>query len=146
MFKAAFYKGQGNLFNRLIRWWDGGPYSHCELVFSDGMSASASYRDGQKVRMKRIEFDAGSWDFVVLPDELEAQARMFFEKTKDMKYDLLGQARFVYAPGRGDKTGYWCSEWIAAALSMPSPWRYGPNGLSDSLLLLQIMGHKQEQP
>ena len=48
--KAAFYKGtrpglQG-IYSRAVRAIDRGPYSHCELVFSDGLSASASYIDG----------------------------------------------------------------------------------------------------
>ena len=48
--RTAFYKGtrpgwQG-IYSRAVRVIDRGPYSHCELVFSDGLSASASYIDG----------------------------------------------------------------------------------------------------
>lgn len=126
---AAFYKGKGNVYNGFIRFWDGGPYSHCELVFSDGLSASASWQDGRKVRGKRIAFNPDHWDFIELPDYLEPAARAYFEKTKGRPYDLIGQIRFLIAPLKGSKHGDWCSEWVPAALGMKDPWRYGPNGL-----------------
>ncbi len=132
-FKLAMYKGKGNLFNALVRYWDGGVYSHCELVFGDGLCASASYRDGQQVRGKQIEFDDDHWDFIDLPDELEAGARRFYEMTEGTGYDLIGQIRFVAAPYHGQEKKFWCSEWIANAIGLTEPWRYGPNGLAASL-------------
>ena len=129
MFRLAMYKGRGNLFNAFIRFWDGGIYSHCELVFSNGISASASYRDGQKVRAKVIEFDDEHWDFVELPSFMEGAALKFLKDTEGKGYDLIGQLRFIAAPLRGQRNKYWCSEWVAAALGMKDPWRYGPNGL-----------------
>ena len=30
--KIAFYKGQGNWLNKIIRWWTKSPYSHAELI------------------------------------------------------------------------------------------------------------------
>lgn len=128
-FGVMFYKAEGRMHNKLIRWWDVGIYSHVELVFSDGMSATASRQDGSRVRMKRIEYDLDRWDFIELPAHLEANARAFFEKTDGLKYDLIGQLRFAFAPYKGRSDRYWCSEWIAEALGMPDPWRYGPNGL-----------------
>jgi len=128
-FRLAFYKAEGGLHNKVIRWWDCGKYSHVELVFSDGMSATATVRDGSQVRMKRINYDPAKWDFIELPASLEAQARHFYAQTKGMKYDLIGQLRFAVAPYKGVRSRYWCSEWVAAALGMADPWRYGPNGL-----------------
>lgn len=142
-FRLAMYKGKGNLFNGLIRYWDSGIYSHCELVFSDGLAASASYRDSQEVRGKMIDFNDGHWDFIVLPDHLEEAARRFFEDTKGTGYDLVGQLRFFYSPLRGQKDKYWCSEWIATALGMTDPWRYGPNGLYAAITDLKIMKDTQ---
>lgn len=132
-FKLAMYKGEGNLFNALVRYWDSGIYSHCELIFSDGLAASASYRDGQQVRGKYIDFNDGHWDFIELPAHLEDNARRFFEKTNGVGYDLIGQVRFFAAPFHGQKKKYWCSEWIASALGMTEPWRYGPNGLNSAI-------------
>src|SRR3546814_7608950 len=37
---------RSGIYSRVTRLVDGGPYSHCELVFSDGLSASASFIDG----------------------------------------------------------------------------------------------------
>lgn len=144
-FRAAFYKGEGNAFNGFIRFWDGGIYSHCELVFSDGMSASASWRDGRQVRLKMIEYDADNWDFIELPPELEESARTFFEQTKGRPYDLVGQIRFLIAPVRGSRKGFWCSEWLAAALGSPEPWRYSPNILYDSLVIRIVLGGTYKQ-
>jgi hypothetical protein len=52
--KIALYKGKKTITDKLISWWDRGLYSHVELVFSDGLCASSSPRDGG-VRMKPIE-------------------------------------------------------------------------------------------
>jgi hypothetical protein len=138
MFRLAMYKGKGNLFNALIRFWDSGAYSHCELVFSDGVCASASYRDDQRVRGKEIYLDMNHWDFVDLPPELEWKARMFFYSTEGAGYDLIGQLRFLASPLHGQQDKYWCSEWIAAALGMKDPWRYGPNGLYAAITSFKV--------
>jgi hypothetical protein len=127
--KLAFYKAKGNLMNALIRWWDAGIYSHCELVFSDGLSASATFRDGRMVRGKYIEYHPDNWDFVELPDSFEAKAREFYKDTEGMPYDLFGQLRFLFAYSKGNSKAFWCSEWVAQALGLREPWRYGPNGL-----------------
>lgn len=139
MFQAAFYKGtrpgfQGN-YNRFIRAWEHGKYSHGELLFSDGMSGSSSLID-KGVRIKRIEYDPERWDFVSLPQHLEPYARDWFETRAGLAgYDLLGQLRFVWMPVRigNNDFRYWCTEAMAAALRMQDPWRYGPNGLAAAL-------------
>lgn len=135
--RVAFHKGGNLIGDKLIKWWDDGPYSHCEVVFSDGLWASASFMDGQKVRGKFIQPSAGNWDFIDLPDRYEQRARAFFALTEGMDYDLLGMARFVIAPLHGFGNKYWCSEWVANALDLREPWRYGPNGLFNVLCTLQ---------
>ena len=97
--KAAFYKGtrpglQG-IYSRAVRWIDRGAYSHCELVFSDGLSGSASYIDGG-VRLKRIDYDDARWDFMTLPDSLEPQARAWFAEHDGRSYDLIGNLSFLF--------------------------------------------------
>ena len=65
--QVAFYKGTrsglSGLFNRLVRWWTRGPYSHCEVVFTDEPSkdggvlcGSSSKLDGG-VRLKFVVLD-----------------------------------------------------------------------------------------
>lgn len=134
--KAAFYKGtrpgwQG-LYSILVRFVDGrGKYSHCELVFSDGMSGSASYIDGG-VRLKRIDYDSDHWDVMDLPADSSAEqyARSWFEFNDGAPYDLAGNLRFVLPFLPDSKKGWFCSEAMADALKLREPWRYGPNGLA----------------
>lgn len=131
MLRAAFYRGtrpglQG-VYSRAVRAIDRGPYSHCELVFSDGISASASWMDGG-VRFKRIDYDPARWDFLLLPPELEGYARDWFEFNAGAPYDLMGNVRFVLPWLADTERGWFCSEALGAALRWREPWRYGPNG------------------
>lgn len=131
--KIAFYTGTrpglAGIYNRMVRWWESGPCSHVELVFSDGWCASSSLSDGG-VRFKHIEFDPSRWEIIDLGNLFkEDDARQWFvQRVKEgAKYDLLGQLHFLVAPIHGDKDRYWCSEAVAAALGIQDPWRYGPN-------------------
>jgi hypothetical protein len=139
MFRAAFYKGTrpgiAGLYNRLIRFWEPGDYSHVELIFSDGLSGSSSLIDGG-VRLKPIDFDDGKWDFIDLPASFEEKARQWFENHIGCKYDLLGQFHFVLSPVKGQNDKYWCNEAVLYALGAPAPWRYGPNATFDLLRFL----------
>lgn len=130
--RAAFYKstrpGVAGLYNKIVRWWSSSIYSHCELAFSDGMSASASFMDGG-VRFKKIDYDPAKWDFVDLPDEMEYGAREWFRMHEGYPYDVLGNIGFVFRPIRGMDGALFCSEAIAAALGYPDPWRYDPGTL-----------------
>lgn len=131
--RAAFYKGtrpgwQG-LYSRAVRAIDRGPYSHCELVFSDGMSASASYID-KGVRFKHIDYSTSNWDFIELPLSMENFAREWFETHDGEPYDLKGNIRFVLPWLSDSAWGWFCSEALGAALGCVEPFRYGPNGLA----------------
>lgn len=134
--RAAFYKGTRpglpGIYNAVVRAWDSGPYSHCELIFSDGMSASASFADGG-VRFKRIGYDPNRWDFIELPDHLEEAARNWFAMHDGKPYDIAGNFGFVWRPIRGRSGAFFCSEAVAAALGFPEAWRYSPNGLASAL-------------
>ena len=138
MFRAAFYKstrpGLAGLYNRLVRWWCAGPYSHVELIFSDGMAASASFADGG-VRFKRIDFDPERWDFIELPSHLEPAARAWFVGNVSRRYDLLGNLGFAWRPVCGEEGAFFCSEACAAAVGIPAAWRYDPNALASALTI-----------
>jgi hypothetical protein len=137
--RATFYKatrpGLAGLYNRIVRWWISGPYSHVELIFSDGMAASASFMDGG-VRFKQIDFDPEHWDFVDLPAELEPAARAWFVANEGKPYDLLGNVGFVWRPIRGRTGAYFCDEAMLAALGVQDPWRFDPCGAYTIALLL----------
>lgn len=136
--KVAFYKGTkpglAGVFNLAVRWWTGGPYSHCELVvaeYSDGSCScwsSANLDDG--VRKKVITFDPAVWDFIEVPDSLKGRAVAWFFDHDGDGYDTLGLFGFVGPRGDGDKGKWWCSEALAASLGFEDPWRYDPNTLA----------------
>lgn len=135
MILAAFYKGTrpglAAIYSVGVRMIDRGPYSHCELVFSDGVSASASFID-DGVRFKRIDYDPANWDFLEIPDPtgaIERFARAWFEKHKGYKYALIGNLHFILGFLRDSETRKFCSEALAASLGLSDAWRYGPNGL-----------------
>lgn len=131
--RLALYKatrpGLQGIYSRVVRWVDGGKYSHCEILFSDGMSASSSFIDGG-VRFKQIDYDPEHWDFIDLPASMEPQAREWFEQHEGARYDLIGNLKFLLWFVPHSKSRWFCSEAIAAALGMPDPWRYGPSGLA----------------
>jgi hypothetical protein len=133
--KLACYKGKrggtAGFFDAAVRWWTRGPYSHVELVFSDGVSASSSMRDGG-VRFKEIEYHPDRWDFVEIDGD-EKAARAWFTANEGARYDWLGLFGFVWRPGNGKGRRWFCSEAIAAALGMKDPWRFCPNTLSAAL-------------
>lgn len=129
MFQIAFYKGTHSgvpgIYNRGVRWWTQSKYSHCELIFSDGMSASSSYMDGG-VRFKRIDYDPANWDIITLPSHLEAKAREWFVAHDGNPYDLWGNVHFVLSPVKHKSSAWFCSEAAAAALGFADAWRYDP--------------------
>lgn len=129
--KVAFYTatrpGWQGLYSRLVRWIDKGRFSHCEVIFSDGMCASASYLDGG-VRFKRIEFDESHWEIIEV-DADESRARDWFISHEGDAYDLIGTARFLFGLIPQNPNRWFCSESVAAALGKADAWRFGPCGL-----------------
>ena len=136
MMRAAFYKsvrpGLQGIYSRGVRLVDRGPYSHCELIFSDGLSASASYID-KGVRLKRIDYDPAHWDILDLPGFDEAAARTWCGSRVGHGYDLLGNLRFSFGGVQDDDGKWFCSEALMAALGFAEPWRFGPNGAAAAL-------------
>lgn len=131
-FRMAFYKGtrpgMAGIYNRLVRLRGRGPYSHVELVFSDGMSASSSFSDGG-VRFKAIDYSEDKWDFIELPEAWEEYARTWFAHHYGEKYDVMGNV-FLAVGFFGHSTGkQFCSEAAAAALQIDQAFRLEPNTL-----------------
>jgi hypothetical protein len=131
--KIAFYKstksGIAGLYNRGVRIVTKGHYSHCEIIFSDGISASASFVDGG-VRFKQIDYDPLKWDILELPEHLEANARLWFLAHEGDRYDILGNVHFLIPVVGDDKTKWCCSEACAQALGIDGAWRFHPNLLA----------------
>jgi len=128
--KVAAYKGTRagweGLYNRFVRWWTRGQYSHMELIFSDGVAASSSFIDGG-VRFKKIVFDPANWDFIDLPAELETAARAWFTVNNGKAYDILGELRFFLGPVSAGRDKWFCSAAVMDALGYGDSWRFEPN-------------------
>lgn len=56
-----FYKGEGTIFETLIRWWTKSPYCHSEFLRSDG-SCHSNDRFTQLSRIARFEITLDDWD------------------------------------------------------------------------------------
>ncbi len=119
------------LFNRGVRVWDRTPYSHGELIFSDGMSGSSSFVDGG-VRLKKIIYSSDRWDFFKVEGKDEATARQWFIDHAGQPYDVAGITGCVIGPIPEDKNKSFCTEAIMAALGYSDPWRFRP-GIIPSL-------------
>lgn len=133
----ALYKGTqpglNGLYNRLTRLLDRGPYSHCELILSNGVSASSSLMDGG-VRLKAIQYSTpANWGFMPLPDArgvLQARAQAWFEQHEGERYDLWGNLRFATGFAQDSPDRWFCSEAVMAALGFAEAYRYGPSGMA----------------
>lgn len=138
--KIAFYKGTktglSGVYNRGVRWIESGKYSHCEMIFSNGLSASSSFMDGG-VRFKRIDYSNKSdWDVIDLPWADEERAMAYFKERIGTSYNLRGNVRFLFGFIRGDSRGEFCSEACAGALGLKNPWQVAPNALANIVALI----------
>lgn len=135
--KVAFYKGtrpglQG-IYNRLVRLLDGSKYSHVELLFNDGISASSSYMDGG-VRFKVIEFDSKKWDLFELKGYDSVKAKLFFAEHLGQPYDVMGNIKVIIPWWPHSKTKWHCTEIIAEALGLEASYSFGPKKLFEYLV------------
>ena len=133
MVQVAFYKGRTRFFNKAVAWWTRGPYSHCELIV-DGKSYSASFMDGG-VRVKEITYDPEHWDIVDVPWADAEKAVAWFVAHMGQKYDVIGLVGFVARRVEDDRSKYFCSEAVSAALGFSDGWRFDPNTFYPSLVL-----------
>ena len=119
--KVAFYKGRGDLFNKIVRWWTKSPYSHVELILPDDVTwiRIGPFSSSKLCAIKKEKWDPKNWDFVTLKvtqPQLET-IKEFFERTKGCKYDWWGMIFSHLIPFKIKQRGKWyCSEWIAHAL------------------------------
>lgn len=115
--KLAFYRAEGNYFDKLIRWWTKSKYSHVEIAYGSEWYSS-SYRDNG-VRVKTMNTpNPNSWDYVevdVDEDILEA----VFREHKGKGYDWLGILFTQWIPlNIHQKSKCYCSEFCAEVLQL----------------------------
>ena len=135
--KVAFLKGEG-FTAKLVKWWTKGPYDHCALVFSDGVSFSSSLQKDMYTQFERINFNTAYWDVLDVPmsAEDEHKVRSFCINEMNCRYDWVGIFLSQIIPlGYNSKSKWFCSEVCVAALQKANlllnekPNRVSPNKL-----------------
>ena len=84
--KVAFYKGSGDLLNKIVRWWTKSPYSHAELILPDGVTwiRIGPFSSSKLSAIKKETWVPQNWDFVTLKvteDKVDT-IKEFFERTQ----------------------------------------------------------------
>ena len=121
--KLAFYKAEhGNKLDTWLSWVTWGPYSHVEILFSDGMWCSSSPRDSG-VRYKTID-PLDHWDYRALDvtHKQEQIVRDWCDTKIGLSYDWWGVYSFLI-PFIPQKDNEWfCSEFCVVALQEIGIW------------------------
>lgn len=137
MFLIA-YKGRDSLWDRLIQYWTGYKYSHCELVVND-ISYSSSMQD-KGVRAKSINYTSGNWDIFPITFVDSAKVLNYYQKTKGSKYSysdlVLKQVLNTKFNNRGAR---FCSEWCAEALGIPVSSSLNPGELVELVKYIESL-------
>lgn len=117
--KFAFYKGKGNFVDKMIRIVTHGKYSHCELIFSDGMWFSAdSWENKCRYKDEKL-FNPNNWDFIDF-DYNEKTARMFCDSVEGKEYDYQAIALWLLPDVfRDNREKWYCSEVCNEAVGFP---------------------------
>jgi hypothetical protein len=132
-FKAAFFVGTSpgllSVVDFGIRLATSGPYTHTELVFSDGRSGSSVPGTGVRFTAPgSIDFsDSTQWELLDLTGLDERAAIECFDKNLGNGYDMLGDAHFAIDLIHHARHHDFCSEICAYALGFEEGWRFDPN-------------------
>ena len=111
--RLAFYKGKGDLVDKVIRWWTKSQYSHVEVVVGDTWYSS-SPRDGGVRSMVMKSYNTEHWDIIDYPGVSTVDVFDLFRRTKGDDYDFIGILFSQVLPlGIQSKSKWYCSEWTA---------------------------------
>lgn len=139
----ASYRGSARGLSRIvgvvIRWVTRSEFSHCEIAVLAAEPTggapwfkcySASGMDGG-VRSRYMPLPSERWVLTPLPPEVAGRAYELQKANWLADYDWAGVARFAAAVlFRKEHPKRWfCSEFCAAAMGLPDPWRWTPADL-----------------
>jgi len=117
-----FYKAweAGDFKDKVISIWTFGPYSHTELLFSDGICFSSSWRDdGVGVRYKKIHIIPKNWVCVEVSTTQKQEHQMKewcdVKAAENANYDWCGIIQFVLPFVKQKDEDWYCSEICIAA-------------------------------
>jgi len=153
----AFYRGNGGIVNKIVRWWTKSEYSHAELVMPDGLTwiGISPFKTSKLQSVFKLDYDPKEWEFIsieITEQQLEV-INEFFRATEGCQYDWVGMILSQLLPYNIKRKNKWyCSEWIAYALriSCVIDWRtikiYDRCDLSPAMLyrLLNEVGLNSE--
>jgi hypothetical protein len=144
--ELAFYKGNGTIYDKLIRWYTGNgdpaKFSHVEIVLSrEGENAllfSSSPRDGG-VRQAWRKMTPDNWECITVPIGMnEAVLQEFISLELKSKYDWFGIfGSQILARGWQSRHRWFCSEICARVLGLPRPQSYSPESLRKFVLWIK---------
>lgn len=124
----AFYKGNGDFLNKVVRFFTRSKYSHCAIVAHCMEYSSSSRYGGVYAQRRYIPYDLKEWDLV--PVGIPSQDIVaFYNRTRDCKYDYLGAIGSVFTVFKQKGSRYFCSEWCAECLRLDKPHKYTPDSL-----------------
>lgn len=121
MVKFIFYKANSAKTNKwlhkLIAWRTHGPYSHCEIYFTDSKLRFSADIQTNKCRFKPLQsIDPQHWDTI----DTNLDGNLVFSmcnKYKGAKYDLFGIIfNFILPLNTHDRKNYFCSEVMVKVL------------------------------
>lgn len=147
----AFYKKnapRATFYDKLVAWWTNSDVCHTEIVIDD-YQYSSSPRDGG-VRKVPHRIDHHTWEYLDLEitEKDLLKGLIFFEKTKNCKYDWMGIFGFI-SPFKDREDRYFCSEWSSKFLIIvgvsklfdKEPYRISPARLKCILLNKEYCGN-----
>lgn len=138
--QLIFYKAvNGTIYDKSIAFYTRGKYSHCEILFSDGVCFSASPRDGG-TRFKVIEVES-HWDRIAVGTSHEDEVWQWCARQVGKPYDWLGILGLSLNYRNSDKKKWYCSEVCVTALRRVGLLDVRPN-LSPNALYRRIMSRK----
>ncbi len=153
--KIAFYKGEGDFLNKIVRWWTNSIYSHAELVLPDGITwvGISPFLKSKVAKRQKLLYEYEEWDFIsidITQEQLDIIME-FYQYTEGQGYDWIGMLLSQFLPCKiKHKKRWYCSEWIAYALRISCifDWRiikiYDRKDLSPSVLHDLVKGVKNE--
>lgn len=137
---VIFYVAKyGNYVDKLVSWFTFGPYSHCEIRFSNKECFSSSKRD-KGTRFKNIYFIPSHWRIVHIRASLEKEQEIYdwCKQECGKPYDLLGVFGLMTFPKLNDKNRWYCSEICSHILNKflnaHIPEKITPNNLYKAII------------
>jgi len=153
--QIAFFKGEGNWVNSVVRWWTNSIYSHAEIILPDGYTwiGISPFLKSRVDERKKIFFKHKDWDFVdiEITEDQHNIIMEFYEDTKGQGYDWIGMLLSQFLPCKiKHKKRWYCSEWISYALRIACiiDWRkiriYERKDLSPAVLHQLLTDNEDE--